>query len=126
MSVVEDNNVCVGQDIYSTGDNSTYFIIVPFDEGYISLQFALRAPLVTGSHEYALFSDTGIFRFFAIESNSEQFLQVVGANWLTPESAKIEITDASLENIEGSFSFIASDGGNYSGTFQLTPIDHPL
>ncbi|MEE9492776.1 MAG: hypothetical protein V3W04_05300 [Gammaproteobacteria bacterium] len=126
ISVAEHDHVCVGQNIFSTGDDSTYYISVPFDTGKISLQFRLSAPLMTGSHEFVRFSDIGVFSGFSIASNSDQFLLATGTHWLLPDSANIEITDSSVDNIEGSFSFIGIGGENYSGSFQLNPIDKPL
>jgi len=126
ISVVEDNNVCVAQNIFSTGDNSTYYIIVPFDTGNISLQFTVKAPFAVGHHEFVKFSDVGVFSGFGISSSSDEFLLTVGTDSLFPDFADIEITDVSSDNIGGNFSFIGIDGGNYSGTFQLAPLDNPL
>jgi hypothetical protein len=114
---------CIIQTLNSDSESSSYEILMPLDNETMSLSISTTQPLTIGSYVYDIKErgNSPILYDFFISSFDNNFTNIVGSNYLTPDVATLNITKSDSDLIKGSYSFTSLSGDNYNGNFSFIP-----
>lgn len=118
IDIAEYNHVCTWQVSSNIGESRTLELLVPYNEGYISMHFELVGEVTAGNYYYNKYWETTEISL-DVFSNTAAFWDTVGSNLLGAEDVTINIIDSTSEKLSGTFSLLGQDNENYSGEFEV-------
>lgn len=120
ISLYEENTVCYWQ-VYSTAEDSinSIDIIVPYFDRELSVRIRFYGELDIGVYEYLAYNDQNQIEYVGVSSESKEFWNAVGSNYIDASAGNIELMAARQKYLEGNFSFVDENMESYSGSFSI-------